>query len=107
MLPMSPGKLPPVTGSPGKEALMASDQSAQNALIPDSYVPTSSQPVNNSSIDSGDSAAALVTPDNTQALDNSDSTRASTRSKKPIRFFGDLLRPYPSNLAYIGAKSAF
>ena len=52
------------------------------------YISAATRP----SVVTGKSAAALVNADFNQAPDCSDTTRASARSKKPIRIFGDPLR---------------
>ena len=89
MLPKTPGKSYPVTGSPGKEALTAIGQSAQNALTPILPAPTSSKPTNHPSIYSGNSADTLVISDPILAPDRSDTTRASTLSENSTRFLVD------------------
>ena len=78
--------------SPGKETATAIDQSSENASAPDPRVLTSSQSITHSDKETGDSEAAVAAPKPTQAPDSSEMNRASARSKKPTKFFGDPLR---------------
>ena len=88
MPPKMLGKTPTVTLSPGKEKLTAIGQFVQNAPTQDPHVPTSYQSTTHPSIETGVSAAAVMTPDPIQAPDNSETMRASARSKKATRLFG-------------------
>ena len=71
--------------------MTAIDQSVKNVPTPDIQLSTSLQPTTHPSNGTRNSAVAVVTPGPNQTPVSSETTRASARSKKPTRFFGDPL----------------